>query len=755
MELKNLLKTFACGLAIFTMSNVNALTGTVNASDGLYIRSDADSSSSEVAVVAYNTKLTIESSTPTPDKGSGCSDGWYKVTYNGKSGYACSTWISLNNTTSDAGTYYTTSGYQARVTDYTYNYIRKTRSTTATVLETLMYGENLIIKGEFPSGGGCSSKWYHVSYRNNQSGYICSNEVTLYKDAADTDFDENDTAYCNKLKESGFPESYCPYLVKLHNQHPTWEFEPHKTKLKWSNVVSGESNKNYFSIMFDEKSFRKSDAKKDGGAWYVAKDSVNAFYLDPRNFLYEDTIFMFESLKYNEKTSTKENIAAILSGTDLNKDTYIQYFLDAGKKYDVSAMHTASRVIQEGTADLSLHGTSGSTTLKYRKIDLNGYYNFYNIGAYQDSYTTNPIARGLAYACGALNGVGTFEKCGYFTAYGRPWDTRKKAIYGGTEWIGDEYISFGQHTIYFQKFNTSNTDIEGAANNYTHQYMTNVQAPIGEAMSTYASFRDNKQLDSLQFVFSIPVYNSMPSSYTTFPPVGDSVNTLSSLKINDVEIPNFDEDVISYVKYVPSTDTSVKISATPTSSASSVSGTGTIELTGDETILNVIVTSETNEDKTYSIKIIKTFDTEMTVDELINKIDVKTNENYIYITTPKTAVTSLVNNINKNSASAEVKILDKSAKTKSSGYLNTNDTITIKMISGEEKVFNIAVLGDANGDGVVDIVDLLRVQKHILKSSTLKETNFEAADTNLDSKVDILDLLRVRKYILKSIKSFK
>ena len=38
---------------------------------------------------------------------------------------------------------------------------------------------------------------------------------------------------------------------------------------------------------------------------------------------------------------------------------------------------------------------------------------------------------------------------------------------------------------------------------------------------------------------------------------------------------------------------------------------------------------------------------------------------------------------------------------------------------------------------------------------SLKETNFEAADTNLDSKVDILDLLRVRKYILKSIKHIR
>lgn len=755
MKRKLLLLIFTFFSFFGCVNITHALTGTVTATSGLYIRKGPASTYDDILTLSYNDKVTIASSTPTKTEDNTCTDGWYKVTYNSKTGYACSTWISISNTTTDAGTYYTTSGYEARITDYSYNYVRKTKSTSGNVAATLMFGEAVNIKGTYEPGGGCSKNWYKVSFRNNQTGYICGSELTFYKDAADIDFDEKDQAYCNELKAAGFPESYCPYLVKLHNSHPTWTFEPVITGLKWASVVKGESNKNYFSIMFDEPSFRKSDTKKDGGAWYVAKDSINAFYLDPRNFLYEDTIFMFESLKFNEQTDTIENIKAILKGTDLETDTYAKYFVEAGKKYNVSATHTSSRVVQEGTADLSLEGTSGLSTYKYRSRALKGYYNFFNIGAYQDDYTTIPVARGLAYACGALNGLGELQKCGYFTAYGRPWDTRKKAIYGGTEWIGDEYISYGQYTIYFEKFNTANSGIEDAAANYTHQYMSNVQAQVNEAMSVHYAYKSNKQLDKLNFVFSIPVYKSMPSSYVTFPPVGDSVNTLSDLKVNDETVTKFDEDVIEYVKYIPEETTSVKITATPTSSKSTVSGTGTINITETETIINIIVTSETNEDKTYIVKLIKTPDSKMNVEDLITKLELTTSNDYLFFTTPKPQIATLLTNIQKQSASANVKITDSKDAEITSGTLKTTNKINITMFNGDNKTYTVVILGDTNADGVCDIVDLLRLQKHILKSITLTNSKFEAADVNQDDKVDILDLLRVKKYILGSIKTFK
>ncbi|MBR7132821.1 MAG: SH3 domain-containing protein [Clostridia bacterium] len=64
----------------------------------------------------------------------------------------------------------------------------------------------------------------------------------------------------------------------------------------------------------------------------------------------------------------------------------------------------------------------------------------------------------------------------------------------------------------------------------------------------------------------------------------------------------------------------------------------------------------------------------------------------------------------------------------------------------EEKVI---MLGDTSGDGKITIVDLARVQMHILKVKTLTGDNLNAGDINKDGKVNIVDLARVQMHILK------
>lgn len=48
----------------------------------------------------------------------------------------------------------------------------------------------------------------------------------------------------------------------------------------------------------------------------------------------------------------------------------------------------------------------------------------------------------------------------------------------------------------------------------------------------------------------------------------------------------------------------------------------------------------------------------------------------------------------------------------------------------------------------LNILDLLRVQKHILKASTLTGAQAQAGDVSKDETIDILDLLKVQKHIL-------
>ena len=96
-----------------------------------------------------------------------------------------------------------------------------------------------------------------------------------------------------------------------------------------------------------------------------------------------------------------------------------------------------------------------------------------------------------------------------------PWDSRAKSIKYGASFIAGGYISAGQDTMYYQKFNTGPN---AKSPRYTHQYMTNILAPASESLSTYNSYSSLKLLDKA-YVFKIPVYNSMPTEFTTHPPV--------------------------------------------------------------------------------------------------------------------------------------------------------------------------------------------------------------------------------------------
>ena len=60
----------------------------------------------------------------------------------------------------------------------------------------------------------------------------------------------------------------------------------------------------------------------------------------------------------------------------------------------------------------------------------------------------------------------------------------------------------------------------------------------------------------------------------------------------------------------------------------------------------------------------------------------------------------------------------------------------------------ISELGDVNGNGEINILDLVQISYYILEVST---PNFEcAADYNEDGEVNILDLVQIANYILEN-----
>ena len=560
---------YICSIMLTNTSNTTIVTSTIGA------RKSANSSSSTVKTISKGSVAILQSTTKY--KGSGCGSGWYKISINKQTAYICSKHTQLatspastnqNTTTSTSnnitktktgnGYYYTKSKWDYKLKE-NYGNIRSSASTSSAIKNTVYLGTDFKVLSSSKATSGCSAGWYKISYYNNRTGYICKSLVDKYSDITSTN-----SSYCNTLTKQGFPSSYCPYLSYLHKKYPNWTFKAEKTGITFAAAINGESEKNYTQI--SERPYITSTTVREKPNWRTASDGYVAYMLDPRNYLNEQNIFAFETLSYDKNSHTKAAIRSIVDGTYLDTDTYAGYFLAAAKKYNVSPVHLASRVKQEGGTNSSYDSVSGkvnktctvtsyvcstytklssktegkltssvnlrtsattsstvqtlgrngeaftlASTTKYKGTGCNGgwykikltrslknIYNYYNIGA----YGSNPVLRGLQAAAGCVD-----------TNKGTPWDTREKAIVNGASFIANGYITKGQDTMYYQKFNTSPNS---KYNKFTHQYMTNILAPAGESLSTYDSY-NNLKIINKSYVFKIPVYNSMPTSSIIHP----------------------------------------------------------------------------------------------------------------------------------------------------------------------------------------------------------------------------------------------
>ena len=337
-------------------------------------------------------------------------------------------------------------------------------------------------------------------------------------------FDSREVMAADSFETSikGFPDSYKPYLRKLHKKYPKWKFVPYNTGINFNTAVENELKDDRSLIEKSYSKYLKSTEPgdynastgayiaKDGSSWVTASKVAVQYFMDPRNFLNDTHIYQFEKLAY-DSTQTASGVEAVLEGSFMYK-TNIGYLTTAGKykstdvKYSskiieaakgskVSAYYIASKILQEvGSKKNSKYagmGASGSVNGEYSS-KYKGIYNFYNIGAYTSS---NPIANGLAWASSG-------------NTYNRKWKAPGKSIIGGAEYIGEKYINAGQYTTYFQRFNVNKNSTYGL---YQHQYMTNIYGAASEAALGSDAYNE-MGVTKLALTFVIPVYTNMPST---------------------------------------------------------------------------------------------------------------------------------------------------------------------------------------------------------------------------------------------------
>lgn len=718
------------GFFIIDVDAKTTYTGTVNDSAGVYLRKGPGTNYDYI--VLLNNKETIDLVNNTKINGNSDCKYWYQVNYkNNTNAYVCGEYINVSVINNDKN-YYTTTNWGTRINE-DYATVRKTASSNGDKIEIIYLGTDVKVLST-------TGDWAKISYYNGKTGYVLKRLVSNYDDVT-----KSDEEYTKILKEEGFPDSYIPFLTYLHEKHPTWIFKADILNKTFDNAVNNEAGKN--KIQTNQDLYRTSNVVKENPNWYIASYPVVAFMLDPRNYLTETNIFAFEKLTYDKTTQTEEVIKKLFKGSYLEKDPYPSYFVKAAETYNVSPVHLAARVNQEGGTTSTYAAVSGTATsvsgLKYRGHNLDGYYNYYNIGAYEDDYTDSSVTRGLATAAGIVdNNDGT------------PWDSREKAIIYGASFIADGYIDSGQDTLYYQKFNVANNTYFSS---YTHQYMSNIIAPSSESLATFESYRDAGIINS-SFTFVIPVYKSMPSEFTKHPVFQDTNNELTDIKIDGTSLTGFDSDVLDYQVYVDSKVNEINLTATAKSSKATINGTGKITLNNEETVKQITVTSESGSVKKYQVTIIKTSKTEQenendennkSIEEILKDVDVKINDDYMTGIGEKVLPTTLSNMIKKQYPNITVTITDKNNETKSDN-LKTGDKITIT--NGEStKTYTIVIKGDVNSDGVINVKDLVRLQRHILKYITLTDAEAEAGNTNYENNIDVKDLVRLQRHILKYI----
>ncbi|MDD6880224.1 MAG: dockerin type I domain-containing protein, partial [Firmicutes bacterium] len=531
------------------------------------------------------------------------------------------------------------------------------------------------------------------------------------------------------LNSQGFPESYKPYLRKLHANHPNWVFKAQNTNLSWNDVIVSESKvgrnlvHNSADDSWKSKEYGAYDYNTnqyvvfDSGGWVAASRGIIMYYMDPRNFLDENGIFQFMSHSYDSLTQTKEGLQKLVAGSFLaNKfpesgyDTYSDALIYAGQQSNANPYVLASMILVEQGNNGSGKSISG-TVSGYENL-----YNYFNVNAYSTSAQSDAVINGLIYAR---------EK---------GWTTRIKSIVEGAKHYATNYINNNQNTLYLKKFNVMN----GFSNVSTHQYMTNVSGAAQEAAKLKSGYAGSDTI-----TFYIPVYKEMPASACPLPSSGNNDYFLKSLEVSGYDLlPDFNMYTDKYELVVGSDVTSINVKAVANNSDSRVSGAGTVNLTSNVTDVKIVVTASSGESKTYVITVARASGGSANISSSKYKVGSEiTGVGF------NTSVDSFKSNISVPSGHS-FKVLDKNGNEMTTGNVGTNTKVVV--YNGSQAVTSIPIIikGDANGDGKVSSADVLFAQRYIINTYNLSGAYLKGADVNGDGKVSSVDVLFMQRSII-------
>ena len=569
----------------------------------------------------------------------------------------------------------------------------------------------------------------------------------------------------------GFQEK----IEALKAAHPNWNFTILYTDIDWNEAIRNETTARHGRSLVPASKTGEwlcpvCGDIYDTGKWLCASDIAVAYYMDPRNFLNEDYIFMFEDLGFNATNQSIEGVETIIKDA-----TYLdaQMIMNAAKDAGISPYHLASRIVQEQG-----NGSQASSTGSGTYPGYEGFYNYLNIGA-TGSGENNVITNALEYA----------------KSHG--WTSPEISIRKGAEYLAKNFIGRGQSTLYLQKFDVDNQ--EGSL--YEHQYMQNIMAPASESSSIKKSYQQLGAFDknsNFKINFVIPVYRNMPSTPCREPQssgeviandivtedveiTGDGVNVRSEkstssesiAKLNkgdrvlriekaNKEINGYKWDCIvlsdgrkGYISsgYVKKIDTITNCNETV-----ELTGTGVYVRNGPGKDKTTVITSLSRGQTVTRIekgkyKNIDGYDWDRIVlsdgrsgyiaSNYLAVVEKYTGDNLKQdgenlVCEPKVTV----ENIKKTYPNATVK--DAAGNVVTTGNVGTGYVVTVGTTQ-----YTVVKYGDATGNGKIDSADLLAIQRHLLEKANITDKHkLKAADATGNGKVDSADLLAIQKHLL-------
>ncbi len=614
--------------------------------------------------------------------------------------------------------------------------IRPTPDIDHPKIGSIPYGEQVLlleeVEGQAING---DTRWYRIDYQN-QDGYVSAQYITIQAWQPELPPTESDPQFEQELEEAGFPISYRAALHDLHQKYPDWKFTPCYVNADFNSLVNNqyrpEGAINLIPATSPDsfKSRASRDFNKDTNTWVeyepgwvAASREIIAYHMDPRNSLDERSVFMFESLSYNEAIQTWDGARNLLRNTFMDSDEYTNYFMNAADISRVSPYHLISR----SKIEVGING-SGATTGAYPGVE--GYYNFYSIGAYGS--TTDPLKNGLIFARDGYSNNPAKREAMYL-----PWTNPERAIMGGAVFLGSDYINNLQNTVYLQKFDLLHNQ------SYLHQYMGNVLAPSYEAGTIYNGYYNQGTLGEAK-EFLIPIFAAIPDIPVPYPSEtsGTPNNWLRSIYLDDVLLPGFQSSTYQYRLDINAPNSKITLRATPYNPYASLEGLGTYTLKNGENAIKLTVTATNGEKRYYEILIHYQGENEQEYQKIASDVLQIQPNGYVYGLDPKQNLHLAENILAQLTTDPQttLAIIDQDGNPKNSGEIATGDQIIQK--DGDQIVgtYTLIRFGDVNSDAEIDILDVDTIMRYITGYLDLTDVQIAAANVLQDAEVNILDI---------------